>query len=258
MESDLCLWVSLVCDYCLVLRVCWLCSLCWLGAPGLRGLCRRPRKHPLLWLSCHSREPFLKKLHKPHLLFPISFSLYLLDSFSPCQDSVIACPAYVYILPSVMSSFLSWSPGSWLHSDIISGPHSWCVPFHFQQFLVGRDVFLFGMPGDLGVKYLIKQWQVWVVGKFSLGSTEGKQKADLLLAKMKFMKLGSKPDSFQTDGNNVRWDLLWPSIWTLLCFFLDYQSELVIWLFSDTFHIMFRNPVCIFLCISFGWFFCSW
>lgn len=40
------------------------------------------------------------------------------------------------------------------------------------------------------------------MGKFSLGSAEGK--ADLLLAKMKFMKLGSKPDSFQTDGNNVR------------------------------------------------------
>lgn len=25
-----------------------------------------------------------------------------------------------------------------------------------------------------------------------------------LLVKMKFMKLGSKPDSFQADGNNVR------------------------------------------------------
>ncbi|KAL1534515.1 hypothetical protein AAHA92_30686 [Salvia divinorum] len=28
------------------------------GASGLRGLCRRPRKQPPLWLSSHSSDPF--------------------------------------------------------------------------------------------------------------------------------------------------------------------------------------------------------
>jgi hypothetical protein len=66
----------------LVLGLCWLCLLGWLGAPGLRGLCRRPRKQPLLWLSWHSREPFLKKLHNPILWFPLSLSLSYSDSFA--------------------------------------------------------------------------------------------------------------------------------------------------------------------------------
>lgn len=40
---------------------------------------------------------------------------------------------------------------------------------------------------------------------FGEGWFEGiKGEADLLLSKMKFMKLGSKPDSFQTDGNEFR------------------------------------------------------
>lgn len=32
----------------------------------------------------------------------------------------------------------------------------------------------------------------------------GVEEVHHLLVKMKFMKLGSKPDSFQADGNNVR------------------------------------------------------
>lgn len=39
------------------------------------------------------------------------------------------------------------------------------------------------------------QWEKLVLGTCGV---------DLLFAKMKFMKLGSKPDSFQTDENNVR------------------------------------------------------
>ena len=41
--------------------------------------------------------------------------------------------------------------------------------------------------------------------KVSFEGIRGAKLVDLLLlSKMKFMKLGSKPDSLQTDGNNVR------------------------------------------------------
>lgn len=46
--------------------------------------------------------------------------------------------------------------------------------------------------------------------KLVLKSLEGKQRVTdhFSLAKMKFMKLGSKPDSFQTDGENIRYEVL--------------------------------------------------
>lgn len=181
-ESDLCLWVSLVFDNYLVLRVCWLCSLCWLGAPGLRGLCRRPRKHPLLWLSCHSREPFLKKLLKTHLLFSISFSLYLLDSFSPCQDSVIACPAYIYILPSVCLLFS-------LEAQEVDCIQIWRHTEEHSQYIIPLIKFLvcsFPFPAVFCWLRCVLIWDFWwswcevfnqavigwVVGKFSLVSKQ--------------------------------------------------------------------------------------
>ena len=34
-----------------------------------RGHFRRPRKQPLIWLSWHWREPFVKKFYEPHLVF---------------------------------------------------------------------------------------------------------------------------------------------------------------------------------------------
>ena len=65
----------------LVQRVCCLCLLSWLGAPGLGGLCRQQRKQPLPWLSCHSREPFLKLLLQTPS-FELSISLSYSDPLS--------------------------------------------------------------------------------------------------------------------------------------------------------------------------------
>ena len=104
----------------LVLGLCWLCLLGWLGAPGLRGLCRRPRKHPLLWLSWHSREPFLKKLHNPILCFPLSLSLSYSDSLPRLLSKIRShTPTSIYPSPLWDPSFLSWRSGTWLHSEIL-------------------------------------------------------------------------------------------------------------------------------------------
>lgn len=47
-----------------------------------------------------------------------------------------------------------------------------------------------------------------------------KAESDLSAARMKFMKLGSKPDSFQTDGKNVRYDTCELKIFDVLSYML--------------------------------------
>ncbi|KAJ4962614.1 hypothetical protein NE237_022553 [Protea cynaroides] len=69
-----------------------------------------------------------------------------------------------------------------------------------------------GLNGGRGKIKSNMEWdsRVWNLKHFRsdehyLASVCGEVTTDLTFARMKFMKLGSKPDSFQTDGNNVRY-----------------------------------------------------
>lgn len=116
----------------LVLGLCWLCLLGWLGAPGLRGLCRRPRKQPLLWLSWHSREPFLKKLHNPILCFPLSLSLSYSDSFASVAVKDSLSYPHKHISFPLFEILLFFLGDQELVAFRNSGPHTWA---HFFPFL---------------------------------------------------------------------------------------------------------------------------
>lgn len=67
-----CLWLWNL--YYLWEGICWQCLLSWPSLPGVLGLCYQSRKQPLLWVSSHSSEGFVKitKLHShthTHTLF---------------------------------------------------------------------------------------------------------------------------------------------------------------------------------------------
>ena len=145
------------------MRVCWLCLLGWLGAPGVRGRCRQPRKQSLLWLSCYLREPLLKKLHYPICSLSLSHRLFTSTFWSRFGHS---CGIYPLFDPF----FFPWNCESWAHSEIWS-PHlghsftSLWNHFSIQANLDHQECAMATM------RYLILQWLfeswghlVWSIG----------------------------------------------------------------------------------------------
>ena len=120
---------------------------------GFHGLFCRPRKQPLIWLSWHWREHFVKKLYKSHLVFSfISLSLLLrLTSFfclGCCQRFftliVILIPPQACILTPLWDLSLETRKLTWvgLHSQIWS-PHPGSIPFYFWDFFSIGVVFIY-------------------------------------------------------------------------------------------------------------------
>lgn len=138
------------------MRVCWLCLLGWLGAPGVHGRCCQPRKQSLLWLSCYLREPLLKKLHYPICSLSFTQTLYLHSG----QDSVIVV---AYILSLIPFSSLETVKVGHIRK---SGPHTWGIPLRlseiispFRQTWIIRNV-----PW--------RPWDIWFCSDYlSLGDT---------------------------------------------------------------------------------------
>lgn len=155
--------------------VCWWC----LVSPELALFLRshwvsvtNSGSNSLLLVSFHSSEHFVENLWS-HLLFT-SFSLSLWGRFGLTRKN----------------TKVFWDLFFFFNLEHLS---SSAVQFSVSGLL---NIFL-GNP-DFGLAVTVKFWRFRWYQELCGG------KRDLFFAKMKFMKLGSKPDFFQTEGDNIR------------------------------------------------------
>lgn len=128
-----CLWPG----NCLVLRFCWRCLLSWPWASGVRGMCRRPRKQTLLWVSCPWRETHPIKITET-LIYSSFSPIYQITPASVDAQDLVLFIAYVF--PFFDPIFLPLKPINLVTFRSIVPPHTWVFYFYF---LVSGFLFFF-------------------------------------------------------------------------------------------------------------------